>query len=168
MRRHHFAAAAAVDRAAFGPGWGHDARELVEICRATPVHAARQRVAAPRRLGVPGAPRPIAFAIAGASSEHGYLQRLSVDPGVQRCGHGRALTVDALRWMMRRRLRDCLVNTSVDNSAALALYDSIGFQRMDEQLTVLQVDLRSLDESPLPAPRRSTVRRRHAMTDRPP
>ena len=62
---------------------------------------------------------------------------------MQRCGHGRALTIDALRWMMRRRLGDCLVNTSVDNAAALALYDSIGFQRMDEQLTVLQVDLRS-------------------------
>ena len=58
MRRHHFVAAAEVDRAAFGPGWGHDARELIEICRATPVHAARQRVATPRRFRCPRPRRP--------------------------------------------------------------------------------------------------------------
>jgi ribosomal protein S18 acetylase RimI-like enzyme len=143
MHRHHLGAAAAIDRAAFGPEWGHDAKELVEICRATPVHAARHRVAAPRRLGASGR-EMIAYAIAGVSAEHGYLQRLAVDPGVQRRGHGRALTADALRWMMRRRLPDCLVNTSVDNVAALALYDSTGFTPMDEQLTVLHVDVRSL------------------------
>jgi ribosomal protein S18 acetylase RimI-like enzyme len=46
--------------------------------------------------------------------------------------------------MARRRVPNCLVNTSVDNSAALALYDSIGFTPMDEQLTVLHLDVRSL------------------------
>ena len=46
--------------------------------------------------------------------------------------------------MMRRRLPDCLVNTSVDNAAALALYDSIGFKPMVDHLTVLRFDLRSL------------------------
>jgi ribosomal protein S18 acetylase RimI-like enzyme len=141
MRHHHLAAAAAIDRAAFGPGWGHTAKELAEICRATPVHAARRRDASPHRIGVPGRSEPVAFAIAGASSEHGYLQRLAVDPGAQRRGHGRALTIDALRWMTRRRLPDCLVNTSIDNAAALELYRSIGFTPMEEQLTVLEVDL---------------------------
>ena len=80
MRRYHFGAAAAVDRAAFGAGWGHDAAELAEICRATPVHAARYRLATPRRRGIAGRATLVAFAIAGASSEHGYLQRLAVDP----------------------------------------------------------------------------------------
>ena len=46
--------------------------------------------------------------------------------------------------MMRRRLPDCLVNTSVDNDAALGLYGSIGFTPMEEHLTVLRFDLRSL------------------------
>ena len=144
MRRHDLAAAAAIDRAAFGAGWGHDAVELAEICRATPTHAARYRLATPRRHGLPGRGELIAFAIAGASSDRGYLQRLAVEPGVQRHGHGWALTTDALRWMARRRLPDCLVNTSVDNVAALALYDSIGFTPMDEQLTVLHFDVRPL------------------------
>jgi ribosomal protein S18 acetylase RimI-like enzyme len=143
MRRRHFAAASTVDIAAFDPGWGHDSDELAEICRATPASTARYRSAAPGRLGFRRRD-VVAFAIAGASSEHGYLQRLAVEPGEQRHGHGRALTVDALRWMMRRRLPDCLVNTSVDNAAALALYGSIGFRRMEQHLTVLRFDLRSL------------------------
>jgi ribosomal protein S18 acetylase RimI-like enzyme len=144
MRRHHFAAASAVDIAAFDPGWGHDSDELAEICRATPASIARYRSAAQGRLGLRRRGDVVAFAIAGASSEHGYLQRLAVHPGTQRHGHGRALTVDALRWMMRRRLPDCLVNTSVDNAAALALYGSIGFRPMEQHLTVLGFDLRSL------------------------
>ena len=94
--------------------------------------------------GLPGRAEIVAFAITGASSEHGYLQRLAVDPSVQRRGHGRALTTDALRWLARRRLPDCLVNTSVDNSSALALYEAVGFTPMDEQLTVLHLDVRSV------------------------
>jgi ribosomal protein S18 acetylase RimI-like enzyme len=144
MRRHHFAAASAVDNAAFGAGWGHDSDELAEICRATPASTARYRTAEPGRIAFRHRGAVVAFAIAGASSDHGYLQRLAVDPGVQRRGHGRALTIDSLRWMMRRRLPDCLVNTSVDNEAALGLYDAIGFRRMDELLSVLWFDLRSL------------------------
>lgn len=144
LRRHQFRTAAGIDRAAFGGPWGHDATELAEICRATPIHIARRRVSTHRRLSVGHGAEPVAFAIAGASSEHGYLQRLAVHPQVQRRGHGRALTTDALRWMIRRRLRDCLVNTSVDNAAALELYRSLGFTPMDELLTVLQFEARSV------------------------
>ena len=81
------------------------------------------------------------FAVAGASSEHGYLQRLSVDPAVQRRGDGRRLTIDALAWMIRQRVPDCLVNTSVDNTSALGLYESIGFVPLRDQLSVMQLDM---------------------------
>ena len=54
---------------------------------------------------------------------------------------GRALTIDSLRWMARRHLADCLVNTSVDNSRALALYRSIGFRPLREHLEVLEFDV---------------------------
>jgi ribosomal-protein-alanine N-acetyltransferase len=139
MRRWNYAAAANVDRAAFGPTWGHDAAELDEIRHATPRH--RARFCSPR--GRPFSPALCAFAVAGASSEHGYLQRLSVDPTHQRHGHGRALTIDAMRWMARMRLPDCLVNTSVENAAALALYESVGFSPMRDHLSVMQLDLRA-------------------------
>ena len=126
MRRWNYEAAAHVDRAAFGAAWGHDASELDEIRHATPRHRARYRF----EPGRPLTRELHAFAVAGASSEHGYLQRLSVDPAHQRRGHGRALTIDALRWMTRLRLPDCLVNTSVANAPALALYESVGFVAM--------------------------------------
>lgn len=139
LRRRDYVAAALVDRAAFGPSWGHDAVELEEIRHATPTHRARCRFT---RAGL--FTRAIeAFAIAGASAEHGYLQRLAVDPSHQRRGHGRQLTLDVLGWMARRGLPDCLVNTSVDNASALALYDSVGFRPMRDQLRVLHCDVRS-------------------------
>ena len=144
MRRYQFGAAAAIDRAAFGGGWGHDAAELAEICRATPVHAARYRLASPRRTAQPGRAEIVAFAIAGASSEHGYLQRLAVDPSVQRRGHGRALTTDALRWMADAACPIASSTRPSTMSSALALYEALGFTPMDEQLTVLHLDVRSV------------------------
>jgi ribosomal protein S18 acetylase RimI-like enzyme len=140
LRRGDLAAAAGVDRRAFGARWCHDVEEIDQIRDATP-HA-RARVSF-ERAG-PFGRELLAFAISGAAGEHGYLQRLAVDPSQQRSGHGRALTVDALRWMARRRLRDCLVNTSIANSAALALYRSIGFHPLDEQLEVLELDVRAV------------------------
>lgn len=148
IRPHEYAAAARIDQAAFGREWGHDAEELQQVRHATPACQVRVRFLRTPRwrrgpLSMPVRSREVAaFAIAGASTEHGYLQRLSVDPAAQREGHGRALTLDALRWMARRRLRDCLVNTSIDNAAALALYESTGFRRMTEHLQVLELDLR--------------------------
>lgn len=141
LRRRHLAAASTVDRAAFGAQWGHDAAELEEICRATPFHRARRASGVPVADGDQRHRRLTAFAIAGASSDHGYLQRLAVDPARQRQGYGRSLTLDVLAWLARRRLHDCLVNTSVDNVAALALYDSLGFAPMDEELSVLLLNL---------------------------
>lgn len=149
LRRQSYGDAARLDAAAFGAVWGHDRAELEDIRHATPVCRARCRYE-------PGGERDgwrgwfgggqrgaiAAFAIAGASAEHGYLQRLSVDPRFQRRGHGRALTLDALRWMARRRLDDCLVNTSVDNEPAQALYQSIGFTPMADRLRVLELEVR--------------------------
>ena len=137
MRRWNYEAAARVDRAAFGPSWGHDAAELDDIRHATPLHRARYRYDQSSLLT-----RELrAFAIAGASTEHGYLQRLSVHPALQRQGDGRVLTVDALGWMTRQRVPDCLVNTSVDNDSALGLYESIGFVPLRDHLSVMQLDV---------------------------
>lgn len=138
-RRREFPALAEIDAAAFGPGWSHDAGELRQICAATPVHRVRVRC-----IGhpVPWVRRRLAaFAVAGATATHGYLQRLSVNPAAHRRGHGAALTLDALHWMRRRRLDDCLVNTSVDNVAALGLYERLGFVRLADVLQVMELDL---------------------------
>ena len=81
------------------------------------------------------------FAITGAAAGHGYLQRLAVVPKHQGQGHGRALVVDSLAWMRRRRLSHGLVNTAVTNEPALALYESLGFRRLPDQLVVMQLDV---------------------------
>jgi len=137
LRARHHAAAARVDRDAFGDPWGNDAGDLAEIRRATPVHRARARFVhggrSPRRLA--------GFAITGAAAGHGYLQRLAVAPDVQGRGHGRILVDDSLAWMRARRLGHGLVNTAIDNERALALYESVGFRRLTDQLVVMQLDV---------------------------
>jgi len=133
-RRH--AEAARVDRDAFGDPWGNDAGDLADIRRATPTHRARARFV---RHG--GRRDLVAFAITGAAAGHGYLQRLAVAPAHQGHGHGRALVVDSLAWMCRRRLGYGLVNTAVDNERALNLYESSGFRRLPERLVVMELDL---------------------------
>jgi ribosomal protein S18 acetylase RimI-like enzyme len=133
-RRH--ADAARVDRDAFGHPWGNDADDLAEIRRATPQHRARARYARG-----PQGRELVGFAITGAAAGHGYLQRLAVAPAHQGRGHGKALVLDSLAWMRRRRLSHGLVNTAVNNDRALQLYESVGFRRLPGQLVVMQLDL---------------------------
>lgn len=133
---HRHPDAARIDREAFGDPWGNDAADLAEIRRATPTHRARARFA--RR---DGRRELVAFAITGAAAGHGYLQRLAVAPAHQGHGHGRALVLDSLAWMGRRRLGHGLVNTAVDNERALHLYESVGFRRLPERLVVMELDL---------------------------
>jgi len=124
------AAAARVDRAAFGPLWGNDATALRDIRRATPDHRAR---------GVRDGGDMVGFAISGAAREHGYLQRLAVDPARRRQGLATALVLDALRWMHDRGAMSALVNTGTSNDAALALYDGLGFERLDDVLVIAEL-----------------------------
>ena len=138
LRRRHDPAAADIDRRAFGTPWANDIDELDEIRHATPIHRARGCFATGG-----GWRRPLlAFAIAGAAAGQGYLQRLAVDPAHHGQGHGRALTQDALSWMRRRRLRQGFVNTAVTNEAALALYTSVGFHTLGDQLVVMERSVR--------------------------
>jgi ribosomal protein S18 acetylase RimI-like enzyme len=134
LRRHHHAAAAAIDRAAFGAPWSNEIDDLEEIRDATPTHHAAGRFVRTGRLRR----QLLGFAITGAAGGQGYLQRLAVDPQHQRAGHGRALTLDSLAWMRRRKLTSALVNTAVTNDAALTLYRSVGFVALADHLVVMQ------------------------------
>lgn len=129
LRAWHHARAAAVDAAAFGVMWGNDAASLGEIRSATPIHRARYVGRGQQLAG---------FAVSGASADTGYIQRLAVHPEQRRRGHARDLIADALAWMRRRRLGMAYVNTGLDNLPALALYEGIGFTRMDEVLTIVE------------------------------
>jgi ribosomal protein S18 acetylase RimI-like enzyme len=143
LRARHHGVAARIDAAAFGAEWGNGAADLAEIRRATTSHRARVRhaISSPPVRRVLRRPPIVAFAITGAAGGQGYLQRLAVLPEHQRQGHGRALTIDSLEWMRRRRLSHAVVNTGIDNEPARALYESLGFRALPDRLVVTQLDL---------------------------
>jgi ribosomal protein S18 acetylase RimI-like enzyme len=142
LRGRHHDVAAQIDSAAFGAEWGNGAADLAEIRRATTSHRARiRRAPSPSTRRMLRRPPIVAFAITGAAGGQGYLQRLAVLPEHQRRGHGRALTVDSLAWMRRRRLGHAVVNTGIDNEPARVLYESLGFRAVPDRLVVMQLDL---------------------------
>jgi ribosomal protein S18 acetylase RimI-like enzyme len=123
-------AASAVDGLAFGHPWGLDTGAIADVCGATRRHRARWIADEDGAV--------IAYAISGRDSRVGFLQRLAVHPAAQRRGYGRALVVDSLHWAARWRIERVLVNTHVGNARALDLYASTGFERLGEELTVLE------------------------------
>ena len=56
----------------------------------------------------------------------------------RRRGIGRELVADSLVWMRRSGFSTAYVNTGVGNTAALALYEGLGFVRMDDQLVIAE------------------------------
>jgi len=117
----------ALDHLAFDEFWRLDGAGLDDAIRATPV--ARFRVA--------GDDGVAAYVISGRSASLGYLQRLAVAPSARREGWGRVVVADSLRWLNRHGVRRTLVNTQLDNSSALALYEACGFRRLAVGLCVL-------------------------------
>lgn len=117
-----------LDRAAFGPR-ALDLPALRDALDATPV----------ARLGVVGDPaEPAGYAITGVAGRRAYVQRLAVAHAARRRGHARTLLLDGLGWARRRGARSAVVNTHVDNTAALALYRSVGFAVLPRGLVVLE------------------------------
>lgn len=121
----------AVDAQTFEPFWQLDLDGLLESIRATPT----TRVRVVRRPDVVG------YAVTGRAGDQGYLQRLAVAPEHQGRGLGRALVLDGLHWLHRRKASVCWVNTQEANHRALALYRQLGFHPALHQLTVLKRDL---------------------------
>jgi ribosomal protein S18 acetylase RimI-like enzyme len=118
----------AVDDAAFDDFWRLGPIGLRDALGATPV--SRYRIGRDRS-------RVVAYAITGFAGTHGYLQRVAVHPDARRCGWGRAVVADGLRWLWRRGADRVSVNTQLANERALALYESFGFEPLPAGLCVL-------------------------------
>ncbi len=123
----------AIDAATFADFWRLDELGLQQAVTATP--ESWYRVAEGTSGEVAG------YAITGVDAGEGYMQRLAVAPEHQRSGLGRALALDGLHWLVRKRARRVLVNTQMGNTAAFSLYVSIGFQLETSDLVVFRYDL---------------------------
>ncbi len=117
----------AVDARSFGSFWRLDVPGIHDARTAT--SHARFRVA---RIDE----TVVGYAITGRQGRTGYLQRLAVDPERRSGGIGTALVMDGVRWLAQWRANRELVNTQESNGTALALYESLGFQRKPHGLTV--------------------------------
>jgi len=133
LRPAMLAEAAEIDRRAFSAPWANDTSALADIMTATPHHRSRS-------MHLDG--RMVAFSISGRADRSGYVQRLAVDPSARRRGFANVLLDDALHWMRRRDVEQAMVNTAFDNRAALALYESVGFDQRPDSLLILEQALR--------------------------
>ncbi len=131
-RRRDHAAVLELDQAAFEPFWQLDHTGLLQTIDATA--ASRFRV---YEVG----DEIVGYAVTGRSDGRGYLQRVGVAPAAQGQGVGRALVVDALRWLRRFRASRASVNTQLDNHAALRLYRQCGFELHPAGLSVMRRNL---------------------------
>ena len=127
-----------IDLAAFGDEWALDPAALDYASSATQASRLRGAVGRPRWRNIS---KRSGFYLAGYTESNGYLQRLSVHPTSQREGAGRALVCDALQWLRASGVQRIFVNTDVHNEPALALYESLGFSRMNYTLTVMEIGL---------------------------
>ena len=133
VRRRDLPDLAEIDQGAFPDGWGNDATSLREITDATPAAHSRAAYSRGRSSGP-----ALGFAITGRAGTTGYLQRVAVRPQARRSGIGSELIDDAVEWLMRRGASRALVNTGRDNHAALRLYERASFERLGEELVVLE------------------------------
>ena len=118
-----------IDAAAFDQFWRFDGRALTEAIAATPrsvLHVVRSPDG-----GLAG------FAVTGVGSTLAYLQRVAVDPKYQGAGIGRSLVRTSARWAKKEGAGAIMLNTQIGNEPAIRLYESEGFDTLDEPLEVL-------------------------------
>lgn len=122
-------AALRIDAVAFDEFWRFDEHALAEAMTSTP-RTALHVVRAPDG-GLAG------FAVTGVGSTLAYLQRVAVDPRFQGSGIGRSLVRASARWATKAGAGAIMLNTQVENTGAIRLYESEGFDTLDEPLEVL-------------------------------
>ena len=122
----------AIDGAAFSDFWRFDRHGLGEAIEATGTSSIL--------VIRDGCGHSAGFAVVGYGSAISYLQRVAVHPDWQGRGMGRSLVRVAARKARTAGAQVMLLNTQLDNEGAIALYESEGFVRLPEPLTLLRSD----------------------------
>ncbi|MEJ2563200.1 MAG: GNAT family N-acetyltransferase, partial [Anaerolineales bacterium] len=132
MQREDLPSVAELDERAFGGIWRYSEKTLR--------HAFR-RASEARVIEIEN--RIAAYQISTESHYGAHLARLAVDPSWQRQGFGRALVIDAIRRLMRASKWKMSVNTQLDNTRSLQLYEQLGFNRKEPRHPVYEMELDS-------------------------
>lgn len=119
-----------IDHAAFDDFWRFDRFGLAEAIAATSKTKSLL-------IRGPDGP-PVAFAIVGFGHAMSYLQRVAVHPDWQGQQMGRSLIRAAARTAQAAGSRAMMLNTQIDNDAAISLYESEGFTTLPDPLAVLR------------------------------
>lgn len=119
-----------IDAAAFPSFWRFNQGALEEAIAAT------SRSTTLTILGGTGS--PIAYAVIGFGSAIAYLQRVAVQPEWQGQGMGRSLVRVVARKARASGAKVLLLNTQIDNTSAISLYEDEGFVRLPEALSLLR------------------------------
>lgn len=80
----------------------------------------------------------VAYQISTSSPLGGHLARLAVHPAFHRKGIGYNLVQNALDYFIKRGIFNISVNTQIDNTTSISLYENIGFQKADEIFPVYE------------------------------
>lgn len=132
MQREDLPSVTELDERAFGGIWRYSEKTLRQ---------AYQQASEARVVEIEN--RIAAYQISTESHYGAHLARLAVDPPWQRQGFGRALVVDAIRRLMRASKWKMSVNTQLDNTRSLQLYEQLGFERKGHKHPVYETTLDS-------------------------
>ena len=80
----------------------------------------------------------VAYQISTSSPLGGHIARLAVHPTFHRKGIGYNLVQYALDYFIKRGIYNISVNTQIDNTTSISLYENIGFQKADEIFPVYE------------------------------
>lgn len=120
------------DQSSFPGEWSLGPRSLRDAVGATPVSRLFHAHDGGRGATMTG------FLLVGVAEKTAYIQRLAVRPERRRSGVASALMRTGIDWARARGCNWSVVNTEVDNAAALSLYRLLGFGESDHGLTVLE------------------------------
>jgi ribosomal-protein-alanine N-acetyltransferase len=87
--------------------------------------------------------KPIAYQMSTTSIYGAHLARLAVDPEWQGRGLGKALVTDALNRLVRKGATKISVNTQVDNTQSLGIYQTLGFKEIGSPYPLYEINLHS-------------------------
>lgn len=70
------------------------------------------------------------FVLISAVVDEAEILTIATDPRVQRRGHARALLQHLIAHLAHKQIRSLFLEVAVDNPAAIALYEGLGFRQV--------------------------------------